>query len=59
MHRNTVQAWIDRRRVAEVSALGWSLVGPTEETCVLMTGPEIVGTGLVPLIDRAREVVTC
>jgi hypothetical protein len=36
----TVRAWIDLRRIREMTDAGWRLCGPTAETCVLMEGPD-------------------
>ena len=56
----TVQAWIDIRRMREMSELGWRLCGPAEETCVLMEGPDPDQTGswrqIVSVLCQTEEV---
>lgn len=57
----TVRARIARARVGEMIARGWRAVGPAEEGCVLMEGPdpdggpEPLGAYAVPLASAAWE----
>ena len=55
----TVKTYITKKRVAEMMARGWTILGPGEEGSLLMEGPDPDGmpqaleTLMQPLVGRA------